>query len=258
MDTNKHLATVAMVISLAACGGGGGDGDESGPPRFVTWKDSSNGIVVKDAADEGFGVETLSRSVVHIAKNNTLGGLTVDGNAQVIAKGAPIGLVLLGTATNGSQIAIFKCSDGTAMRLTISADGSNWSHSCSTGPTTPTTPTTPNPPTTPPATGTNASSCLSLGRDQWNGLQFTNTCNQRVYFTYCYNGGDSNLFRCKASSGGHYGQGAGSVSPGGTARLPDSASASGAVWFGCASTGNSSAQPIPRLTSLNPPQGECR
>ena len=84
--------------------------------------------------------------------------------------------------------------------------------------------------------GVNASHCLQLSRDTWNGLQFTNTCNQRVYFTYCYNGGSSSSFRCGSASGGHYGKGSDSVAPGGTQGLPDSASASGAAWLGCAAS----------------------
>ena len=102
-----------------------------------------------------------------------------------------------------------------------------------------------------------ASHCLKLGRDQWNGLQFTNTCNQRVHFTYCHHGSSSNSFRCAGPSGGHYGKGSGSVSARGTARLPDSASASGAAWFGCAAVGGSTSSPIARLTSINPSEGNC-
>lgn len=252
MKNASKIIGIAAVAALTACGGGG-DESPSDSSRFVTWKDSANGIVVKDAADEGFGVETQSRAVVHIAKNSTLRGLAVNGNAQVLANGALIGSVLLNAATNGAQIAVFKCNDGTGMRLTLSSDASSWSHNC-TGAVTP--PTPPNP-STPPSAGINASDCLKVSRDLWDRLQFTNTCNQRVYYTYCLVGGDS-IFRCGGlSSGGDYGQGSGSVSAGGTAVLPDSASASGVRAMGCAQ-GNSGAQPIAHLTSINPPEGRCQ
>jgi hypothetical protein len=100
------------------------------PTVYATWSNSANGTTIKDAANYNFAVNTSTRAVVELVSNAVLTGLTVDTAATVLYNGTAIGSVTLATSTTGSPIAVFTCSNGSAMTITVTT---GWSYSCSVG-----------------------------------------------------------------------------------------------------------------------------
>lgn len=116
----------ATLFGLVACGGGG-DGANSST-NYVTWANNANGTVIVDANNQRLSVSKVDRSVVMGPNEVTLTGTKVDSNGNVTYNGTLIGTVSATTSTSGSTIAMFKCTDGSAMSFSLS--GNSYSYSC--------------------------------------------------------------------------------------------------------------------------------
>jgi hypothetical protein len=116
----------ATLFGLVACGGGG-DGANSST-NYVTWANNANGTVIVDANNQRLSVSKVDRSVVMGPNEVTLTGTKVDSNGNVTYNGTLIGTVSATTSTSGSTIAMFKCTDGSAMSFALS--GNSYSYSC--------------------------------------------------------------------------------------------------------------------------------
>lgn len=110
----RYSAAAAAVLSLGACLDGG-DPDAPAGPTYVTWTNSANGEVIKDATNENFRVRASDRVVVFDGNGRALGGTYVDTSANLFLNNTPIGGVYYTTATNGSQITVFRCTNGRAL-----------------------------------------------------------------------------------------------------------------------------------------------
>ena len=237
-----RLSALMSLAALAACGGGGSDENNSNGPRFQSWNTNANGTVIKDAANESFGVEIQSSTVVHIGRDTRLNDLLVNSNAQVVANGTLIGAVVLVASTNGSQIAVFKCNNGTVMRIDISSNG--YSHNCNAPAPAPAPSPSPSPSPAPaPAPAPSpapsprppaqpANGCLQIGVHASGAVTVTNTCNVKLEYSYCTLSG---YWACRAAPASHspsgysYDRGQSSISPGSTQVLPESRGA-GHIW----------------------------
>lgn len=106
---------------------GAPNGGTVGSGGFVTWNGSSNGDLVLDADNEGFRVSASTRQVVD-RSGTQLNGITVDSAANVLVRGSAVGSVSSATATDGSTIAVFRCSNGATMDITVAVNA--WTFSC--------------------------------------------------------------------------------------------------------------------------------
>lgn len=110
--------------------GGSTGGTASGSASYATFTGSSNGTVVLDSDSERFQVDQGTRNVVD-RSGVQLGDLLVDTSGNVVWRGSTIGAVTLANGSNGSQVAVFSCSNGAGMNLTVSV--SQWTYSCGGG-----------------------------------------------------------------------------------------------------------------------------
>lgn len=78
----RYSAAAAAVLSLGACLDGG-DPDAPAGPTYVTWTNSANGEVIKDATNENFRVRASNRVVVFDGNGRALGGTYVDTSANL-------------------------------------------------------------------------------------------------------------------------------------------------------------------------------
>ena len=101
------------------------------PPAggWITWNGSANGDVVLDRNNERFRVRASSGEVV-TDQGVTLNGLKTIG-ASLYSGSSLIGSVSLAAATNGGQVAVFRCSNGTVLDVTVAS--SSYTIDCSTG-----------------------------------------------------------------------------------------------------------------------------
>jgi hypothetical protein len=256
MDSLK-LAALFSTVAIIGCGGG--DPDSS----YVTIFGNANQESIADANNEFFRIRSSDRAVVNQA-GTVLNGLQVDSASRVFLNSQLIGRVELDLATNGTQIAVFRCENAASMDIIVAAGGYSVQGCVSASSPSPSPSPSPAPAPSPPsssADGINASSCLSTSRAANGQLILSNACNQTVYFSFCLLGSSTSSFACgpSSTSGGviTYGRGNWQVSSGGTYTFPDGSNASGAILFGCAA-GPSGIQPLPNLTQLNPPTGFCR
>ncbi len=117
------------VLAVTACGGGGDDGGSD--PNYIHWNGNANDTTVLDAGNGRYAVDADTRTVVALASTTNLLGLVVDDRANVVANGAAIGYVGAATSTTGARIMVFFCSDGSAMTISLSAQG--WRAGCASG-----------------------------------------------------------------------------------------------------------------------------
>jgi hypothetical protein len=121
--TFRMIALAAVTAALlSSCGGGGEEGDVGGgtgqpPPDtdWITWNGSANGEVVKDRNNEDFRVRASTRVVVFQGGNARLNGTYVDDNARLLINGVHVGSVSYATSTTGSQITVFRCTNGNVL-----------------------------------------------------------------------------------------------------------------------------------------------
>ena len=105
-------AAGAGTSLLAACGGGGSDSPPPPPPpSYISWNGSGNGEVIVDRSNDRFRVRA-SDGAVESLTGAPMNGLRVR-NAVLEMNNVPIGTVSLVAATNGGQIAGFRCNNGT-------------------------------------------------------------------------------------------------------------------------------------------------
>lgn len=122
MRIDLTLALLALGFTLQGCGGGGSSDDGGsgggGAPDLLAWNGSSNGSVVRDADNDAFAFTTAQA----LYRNGVTypGVKTADG--KLTWNGAEIGVVVLGAATDGSQIAVTRCTDGSPLNLTFLTD----------------------------------------------------------------------------------------------------------------------------------------
>lgn len=109
------LAAWASSVGLSGCLGGSGGPDGPGGDSYVSWTNSANGEVIKDATNENFRVRASDRVVVFDGNGRALGGTYVDTSANLFLNNTRIGGVYYTTATNGSQITVFRCTNGRAL-----------------------------------------------------------------------------------------------------------------------------------------------
>ena len=121
-------------------GGNGGDQPGSSAPEYVVWNGSSNGKAVLDGSNRRFGVNQSTKVVHDFQTNIALNGLTVQG-ADVYVQGGLVGVVTLAPGENSSQVAVFRCTNGSNMEITQTPG--QWAYSCASnsgGGNPPTTP----------------------------------------------------------------------------------------------------------------------
>ena len=121
-------------------GGSGGDQPGSSVPAYVSWNGSSNGKMVLDGSNRRFGVNQSTKVVHDFETNIALNGLTVEG-ADVYVQGGRVGVVTLAPGENSSQVAVFRCTNGSNMEITQTPG--QWAYSCASnagGGNPPTTP----------------------------------------------------------------------------------------------------------------------
>lgn len=148
MTSRLALASIAGVALslLFGCGGGGSSSaDGSSQPNYVTWSNSANGTIIKDAQNNDFSVDASTGAVVALANNTTLNGLKVVATTgNVVDNGVVIAAITLELSTTGSKIATFACSGPApqfgAMTIVVSAQG--WTYTCASATTPTPTPTT--------------------------------------------------------------------------------------------------------------------
>jgi hypothetical protein len=250
---------------------------------MVTWKDNSNGVVIKDATNRNFAVLRAERAVIVHPSGPVLNGLTVDSMGKVFDEGKLIGYLTLLAGQSGGDVAAFECETGA--RMTINVGSTSYTYSCSqTSTGTTSTGITPNPTGTTNTGGTPspsqssanterppgipASECLSSSHGQDGGLVLTNTCNQKVYVSWC-NQAPSDVFiwhRCgrqqprELSVDGvrfiSVGEASTTLDPG--ERLTSSPDVRYTAWMACRAT-----PPYTQSTAFlsdynsNPPRGYC-
>ena len=131
LDSSLMTLTVTANSWSYSCagtsgGGTGGGGSSGGGVIYVTWTGNTLGSTVRDGAGASFAVRVSDRAVIALPGNTQLTGLTVDAQANVqLAGTGAIGSVML----DASNVAVLRCSNGTAMILSV---GTSWSHNCST------------------------------------------------------------------------------------------------------------------------------
>jgi hypothetical protein len=138
-------AAAAATGLLAACGGGGGP-DDPPPPTpatFISWNGSGNGEVVVDRSNDRFRVRAGDGGVESLT-GSPMNGLRVR-NAVLELNNTPIGTVSLVPATNGGQIAGFRCNNGQLADIVFQANN-QYSVDCGSAPP-------PAPPPPPPSSG---------------------------------------------------------------------------------------------------------
>lgn len=135
-NVTKLCISLTVTILLAGCGGGGSS--TPSPPTsspYVGWQGSSNGEIILDAASRQFKVNGYTRIVFDMATPMGLTGLTVDTSGNVLYNGAVIGTVALITS-GANNIAIFACSNGTRMTISVNSTAMTWNYSCGSSPNT--------------------------------------------------------------------------------------------------------------------------
>lgn len=123
------LASLATAALITACGGGG---DAPLPDSaYISWRNSANDVVIKDWNNESFAVRRDTGQVARYSDDLVLNGLTVVGTGVFINSGQ-IASVTYTTATNGSQITDFTCTNGRGLAITVTGSGSTavWSWRC--------------------------------------------------------------------------------------------------------------------------------
>lgn len=116
-------ALAAAAFSLAACGGGGTEPDET----YSMWSNSANGVQIKDWDNESYAVRKDNDAVARYRDDLQLNGLTVPVS-EVLRNGVPIGRVVYTTSVNGNQITKLVCLNGLDMDIVVTDSG--WSHRC--------------------------------------------------------------------------------------------------------------------------------
>lgn len=251
-----------MTLSqLTACGGGGGGGDESAAStEYVSFTGNANDTIIRDADNEAFSVLTQDRTVViRSTKIDRLNGLTVNTDGHILSNGNRIGRIFNEKTADNTWVTLFYCDSGTRMNITLT---DTWSHNCTqnTNPTPTPTPTPPSSNST--SDGINASTCLSLVEDprySYRPMSLYNSCNVKVYFSYCYQGWTGTPFDCNPNStSGNFGEGTWQVSPRDYYYLPSYGNATGVNFYACAK-GPSGIEPMPFITQISPKVfGICR
>lgn len=127
-------ALLPLIATLPACGGGGSAGGSSAGSSgssgnsYISWSNSANGTTILDAKNNQFAAESSSGAVVSLATNATLPNLTVTGTSLVY-NGATIGSVSSATSSQNTTVAVFDCTNGTGLTLTVSST-TQWSYRC--------------------------------------------------------------------------------------------------------------------------------
>ena len=123
------LAAGAMVLTLAGCGGGGGEVVVVPviPVNFIIWANSVNGELVADANGDFVRFNSSTRNMVFGNTEYTNMWVTSSG-AQLVFNGAAVGTVSYIKSVTGSTITGLICNDGTYMD--IFGDQSNLNIKC--------------------------------------------------------------------------------------------------------------------------------
>lgn len=211
----------AGLLSLQACGGGG-EGTSSST-NYVTWANNANGTVIVDANNQRLSVSKVDRSVVMGPNEITLTGTKVDTNGNVTYNGTLIGTVSPTTSTAGSTIAMFKCTDGSAMSFAL--NGNSYTYSCASansgtqsngGSSNSNTSGGSGSGSSNSGSGSSSSGgqepalqCISVSRTPNNWATMTNNCGYTVTVGWCYaNSSDCKYGTWGTTSKGNIGPGA--------------------------------------------------
>ncbi|MCX7902614.1 MAG: hypothetical protein N2483_10110 [Burkholderiaceae bacterium] len=129
MKTFRRLAAVLGAAALSGCGGGGPDVSPVPTTQYINWVNSANGEIIKDASNENFRVRASDRVVVFDGNGFVLNGTYVDTDANLFINNQRVGVVAYATATNGSQITVFRCLNGRALDF-YNTSSTTYAHQC--------------------------------------------------------------------------------------------------------------------------------
>ena len=115
MKNSLKILVAIVILSLAACGGGGEDGDLYADPidnvSYINWTGSSNGTSVVDATNDA--VKFRSDTGQMVFSNTTFTNITVNSSSGALTfNGEVIGGIYLIRSTAGSNITGMVCSNG--------------------------------------------------------------------------------------------------------------------------------------------------
>ncbi len=134
----RNLVVAAGMACLLSCSGGKDAGSATGPgdptntgtttsqaPTYVTWTGNANGTVILDYAQTQFAVRVADNTVVDLAVNTSLTGLTVTSSGALYQQGVPVGSAVLTNGTNGSKVMQFTYNYGgqNGVALIVLANG---------------------------------------------------------------------------------------------------------------------------------------
>jgi hypothetical protein len=119
----KHAALAGLLASVALLAACGGSGDNPPPPplpspstpaptAWIAWVGNANGEIIKDLTNDSFKVRASDRVVVFMGNMSELNGTYVDTSANLYINSALIGNVSPATSTAGTEIAVFRCTNG--------------------------------------------------------------------------------------------------------------------------------------------------
>jgi hypothetical protein len=189
MQQINRLSLVACAAFLAACGGGGSDGNDAGSSQqYVVYDGSANKHVVLDGASTQFAVKSSSQKLVHLASGSELSNLLVAANGDILRGGEKIAAIVLAPGQDGKTIAALTCT-GPAPNygaMTIHVSSSGWTYQCASNTGGGSTPDS--------STSESANACIALDSTSSSSQDFwVNRCSDKVWVSwfdqgYCSNG----------------------------------------------------------------------
>lgn len=121
----------AMTIAVTGDSWTHSCASNTGVPTYVPWTGNSNGTVVKDASNHNFAVNAATNVVHDYETHYALNGLTAPNGGSVYLDGGQIGSIVLVNGENNSRVAVFRCTNGNRMQITLTR--TSWSYACGSG-----------------------------------------------------------------------------------------------------------------------------